>query len=258
MRVEGEGIVLSIRPCGERGAVWALLCERAGKICGYAERSKKIAAQPGYLLHYVWNARTEEQLGRFSFTPHRAWTAAATHPLLIYAMRTLPRLADKALAERDPCPESYRALYDFFENAAARPQDISGHVYRYFRAEAGMLRAMGYGLSADRCAFSGCDAPPVFLSLKTGRGACAGCGAPYKHKVAAPKPGVFSMLRNEAHAPHDFTVDDALSAAAVFQIFWEKSVFDRSLDAYLPERALFIGKLAKNKAFFPDKRCVNV
>lgn len=236
------------RPCGERGAVWSIFCRERGKICGYANKDKRIPAQPGDAVHYVWSARAEGQLGRFTVELLSVGGAAATRAATLYAMRALPALADKAFQERDPHPDAYDALQRFFACVAERPSDVNAHLYAYFRAEAVILRDMGYGLAAERCAFDGCDRPPAYLSPKTGRAACLVCGEPYKEKAFSLSPAEFSLLKRNASHLITLSFRDAAHVAEILAFYWNSSAFEGRLENELPERVPLVRHIAEYAA----------
>lgn len=74
------GIVLSVRPHGESGAVATLLTENAGLYSGYVygaqAASKNALLEPGTEVSADWTARTSDQLGRFKLEKIKNWSGA--------------------------------------------------------------------------------------------------------------------------------------------------------------------------------------
>jgi DNA repair protein RecO (recombination protein O) len=251
MRIEDEAVVLSCRPCGERGAVVSVLSAAHGKVTGYAADGKSGGPQPGYLVDFVWHARTEDRLGSLYRTTRTPFSAGlAGFPAALYALRALLALFRHALPERDPCPPLFAALREIAERLADSPVWSGAHFAKHLAAEAALLRTAGYGVAVERCAADGCAGIPAYASPKTGHGVCADCGAPYRDRLLPLTEGARALFLHEGEgAP--LSGEDAACAAGVCGYFLDKRLFDGRMEKTLPERESFLRQARRVSS--PDK-----
>lgn len=169
MRWEAAAIVLGTRPFGETDALASVFSAEYGVYRGLARgaEGRRAAAlwQRGNLLAVRWGARLAEQLGSFSAELiHPTAALAIGDPLRLAMLDALVALAQGALPEREPEPDTFAGLVCLVlrldEGALLLPEIA--------RWENKLLSDLGYGLD-----FSGVkDVPegnPVFVSPRTGR-----------------------------------------------------------------------------------------
>lgn len=141
------GIVLSVRPHGESGALLELLTREHGRHLGLVRggRSRRLRAslQPGNSLDVVWRARLEDHLGVWNVELRESRAALLmSQELSLTAMMSAAGIC-RLLPERDIC----RAVYDGLENLLnGIVAEDSGCWARYVSWELELLREMGYGL----------------------------------------------------------------------------------------------------------------
>lgn len=177
MKLESIGIIIGIRPFGERDAVARIFTRDHGVLAGMikgAQTAKKNRPLVGQCGNASWNARLDCQLGVFHFESDRNLAA----PLMsagraLACMNSAFALLAAMLPEREPYP-------DLFENTVGMLASISRD---YTDWEIRLLRALGYALDLSKCSNCGRDDDLKFLSKRTGRAVCSDCAAPYIDKV---------------------------------------------------------------------------
>lgn len=177
MKLETNGIIVAMRPFGERDAVAHIFTESHGVLSGMLRgavvaKNKPMVGQVGAV---IWNARLESQLGVFHFEAQKnlALVAMMDNSKLAY-MNSMFALIETLLPER----ESYEKLYAVTIKTL---MDLNADSYLQWELE--LLRDLGYALDLSKC--SGCGATDnlIYLSPKTGRAVCANCGEPYRDKL---------------------------------------------------------------------------
>lgn len=190
MEWHDEGVLLSVRPFGERDALVTALTFEHGRHAGLvvAGRSRRTAPllQPGNRLALTWRARLESQLGHFAVEPQRLYAALLVDdPLRLAALAAAAALLDATLAEREPHPRLYAALLALLgrlaEAAAEWPE-------AYVRFELMLLAELGFALDLERCAVTGASDDLAFVSPRTGRAVAAAAAAPWAARLL-PLPG---------------------------------------------------------------------
>lgn len=192
-----HGIVLSVRPHGESGAVVGILTENYGRHAGYVRGigSSKLrgVVEPGNLVMAEWSSRVSDSLGYFSIEPLRAITAPLMgDPLRLGALIAACNLCDAALPERENHPGLFHGLLALFEN-------LDGEAWgaAYVLWEIAFMRELGFGLDFSRCAAGGDDTTLAYISPKSGRAVSLEKAEPYKDKLLELpdflKPGGSSM-----------------------------------------------------------------
>lgn len=185
MEWRDEGVLLSVRPFGERDALVTALTFEHGRHAGLvvAGRSRRTAPllQPGNRSTLAWRARLEGQLGHFTVEPQRLYAALLVdHPLRLAALASATALLDTTLAEREPHPRLYAALLTLLgqlgEAAADWPET-------YVRFELMLLAELGFALDLERCALTGSGDDLAFVSPKTGRAVAAAAAAPWAARL---------------------------------------------------------------------------
>ncbi|MGZ9096746.1 MAG: DNA repair protein RecO [Micavibrio sp.] len=196
-----HGIVLSVRPHGEGGAVVSLLTENHGRHAGYVRgiSSSKLrgVTEPGNLVSVAWSSRMSDQLGAFVIEPERAITGPLMgDPLRLAALISACSLSDAALPEREGHAGLFHgllALLDALEGEAWGPS--------YIIWEIAFMRELGFGLELHKCAGGGDIATLAYISPKSGRAVSQAQAEPYKDKLLPLpdflKPGGSSIEPDE-------------------------------------------------------------
>lgn len=182
MKLESNGILIDLRPFGERDMVARIFTADFGVLCGMmrgaqiARKNKPLIGQIGAV---AWNARLDSQLGAFHWESDKNLAAGLmmARDTLEY-MNAVFALLVTLLPER----EQYSALYNDTvtllknmncENAGAL----------YLQWEISLLRELGYALNFASCSGCGARDDLIYLSPRTGRAVCAACGAPYADEL---------------------------------------------------------------------------
>ncbi len=182
MKLDSTGILISLRPFGERDLIAHIFTYDYGIMCGMmrgaavAKKNKPLVGQIGAV---TWNARLDSQLGTFHWDAEKNLAA----PLMLDAgrlsfMNAALDLLDTLLPER----EQYNALYNetidlLTQMATNNPRDA------YLTWEINLLRELGYALDTSHCASCGGTQNLNYLSPRTGRAVCDACAAPYISKL---------------------------------------------------------------------------
>ena len=177
MKLESNGIIVAMRPFGERDVVAHIFTQNFGMLSGMLRGAVVAKNKPmvGQMGAVAWGARLESQLGVFHFEAQKNLSVAAMmdNKNLAY-MNSMFALLVALLPER----EAYQNLY------AATIKTLSGlSAESYLQWELVLLRELGYALDLSHCANCGRTDDLVFLSPKTGRAVCRNCGAPYADKL---------------------------------------------------------------------------
>lgn len=183
MEWSDEGIVLSLRPHGETGAVATVLTREhgrhAGLVHGGGAKAARAALQAGNHLQVRWTARLSEQLGRFS------WELAAASgsvwlndPLRLAGLSSACALADLCLPEREPHKPVFEGL-----SALIGALADDGWPGLYVHWELGVLGELGYRLDLASCAATGETGDLVYVSPRSGRAVSRSAGEPYRDRL---------------------------------------------------------------------------
>lgn len=195
---QDEGLVLTVRPHGETGAILQAFTRQhgrhAGIVPGGASRRMQAHLQPGVRLALVWRARSEDHLGQYRAEPlHNRAALAMEDPLALAGIAAVCAILSIVLPERAPHP----ALWDRTEALL----DLLGAErglwpLAYLRWEQGLLEEMGFGLDLSACAVTGRREGLVHVSPRTGRAVSReGAGAWADRLLPLPP-----VLRGEAPA----------------------------------------------------------
>jgi len=177
MKLESVGIIIALRPFGERDVVARLFTRDYGMLVGImkgaqvAKKNKPLVGQMGVA---TWNARLEDQLGAFHFENDRNLAA----PIMSDARAlSLLNSAFALLSALLPEREKYESLYQATESLL---QNLIGDSARhYLDWEISLLRELGYALDLTHCSNCGRTDDLTHLSQRTGRAVCSECAAPY-------------------------------------------------------------------------------
>lgn len=179
-----QGIILSVRPHGENGAVAHILSESHGKCGGYingAQSSTKLRSllQIGNHVSLSWTSKSEGQLGRFDLEPERDYASVVfDDPHAIQAMQSVCGLMDMFLPDREAYPALYAGTIALLDTMAGEEWPAV-----YILWEVAFLKEMGYGIDLSKCAVCGTQEGLTHISPKTGRAVCAEHAQPYIPKL---------------------------------------------------------------------------
>jgi DNA repair protein RecO (recombination protein O) len=187
MKLESEGIVIDLRPFGERDLLGRVFTADFGVLCGIFKAGQIARSRPlmGQLGRVSWSARLDSQLGAFHFESEKNLAALlfGSHDALKYAQSCFALLA-AFMPEREACRKLYAATISFLAREAQASAARAGiSPFDYVSWELTLLSELGYGLALDRCGNCGAAESLAYISPKTGRAICAKCGAPHKDKL---------------------------------------------------------------------------
>ncbi|TAN50822.1 MAG: DNA repair protein RecO [Rhodospirillales bacterium] len=178
-----DGIVLATRKFGESGLIVSLLTREHGRHAGLVRggAGKRAAGlfEPGNLVHAVWRARLEEQLGSLTSELRIAHAARhLAHPDRLAALISALTLVEAALPEREP----HASLFDSL-GALLTLLGEPGWEQAYVRWEMILLAELGFGIDLSCCAATGQNDQLAYVSPKSGRAVSLSAGAPWKDKL---------------------------------------------------------------------------
>ena len=205
----GVGYILSVKKHGETSAIIDVLTRdngrHAGLVRGGVGRKLRPVLQPGNKVQVEWRARLSEHLGSFTVEALSARSAEIMDDRLsLAALNSLCAIARETLPEREAHPQ----VYDAFEVLLANLHDPDIWPALYVQWEAGLLKAMGYGLDLRACAATGTNDNLTHVSPKSGRAVSASAAEPYKDKLFALP---LFMLGQPFVTPEDVTNGLALT-----------------------------------------------
>ena len=182
MKLESNGILIDLRPIGERDSIARVFTSEFGVMCGVmraaqiARKNKPLVGQVGCA---TWNARLDSQLGTFHWESEKNLAVELMRSQKLLAMMNSAfALITVLLPEREQYPTLYSATVDLMRNLG-----VGKNVDAYLEWETELLRDLGYGLDLSSCAACGTRDNLVYVSPRTGRAVCAKCGAPYDDKM---------------------------------------------------------------------------
>ncbi len=182
MKLESNGILISMWPMGERDSVARVFTPDFGVLCGVmraAQIAKKNRPLVGQIGAVAWNARLDSQLGTFHWESVRNMAA----PLMTDAMRLMHMnaafdLMAILLPEREKYENLYHETLTLLGALAGNNPNLA-----YLDWEIVLLRELGYALNLSRCSGCGGTDNLEYLSPRTGRAVCTVCAAPYINKL---------------------------------------------------------------------------
>ena len=185
MHWSDEGVILSVRPHGETGAVLELFTRRHGRHLGlvHGGRSRKLRPilQIGNHVDAAWKARLADHLGHFTLELRKGYAAHVMDDAAALAALTSIAALARLLPERDPHPNLFEVtlfVLGFLDDRAVWPALV-------VRWELALLEELGYGLDLASCAATGKTTDLVYVSPKSGRAVSAEAGEPYKDRLLA-------------------------------------------------------------------------
>ena len=241
MHWSDEGVILSVRPHGETGAVLELFTRQHGRHLGlvHGGRSRKLRPilQIGNHVDATWKARLADNLGHFGVELRKGFAAHVMEDAAALAALTSMAALARLLPERDPHPNLSEVTL-FVLGYLDEPQVWPALVVRW---ELVLLDELGFGLDLASCASTGATANLVYVSPKSGRAVSAEAGEPYKDRLLA----LPAFLRGGA--PGAVTAEDVRAGFALTGHFLEARVL-RPRDMQMPDaRARLLSYLRQNR-----------
>lgn len=182
MKLESDGILISLRPLNERDSVACIFTREYGMLSGVmrgavvAKKNRPLVGQMGFV---TWNARLDTQLGTFHWEPAQNIGASLMlNAKKLLCMNAVFALIVTLLPER----ETYTNLYDS-TISMLRNLIVNDSESIYLDWEIELLRELGFALDLSHCARCGRVDNLHYLSPKTGRAVCDDCAMPYINKI---------------------------------------------------------------------------
>ncbi len=164
-----QGLLLSVRPHGESGAIIEVFTpnhgRHAGLVRGGASRRMGPVLQPGNQLDLTWKARLEDHIGQFTAELILSRAALWDDRLTLAGLNAVCGLLHFALPEREALPGLYLATQALLGDLASTP----AWPMTYLHWELLLLNTLGYGLDLSACAVTGSTADLAYVSPRTGR-----------------------------------------------------------------------------------------
>ncbi len=179
MKLESDGILVGLRPIGERDSVARIFTREYGVVCGVmrgavvARKNRPLVGQMGAV---TWVARLDSQLGTFHWDSERNLVA----PMMMAAdalavLNCVFDLISILLPERERYDVLFENTLDWIQKLSVVPDKMA----HYLGWEVDFLRELGYALDLSRCSGCGTCDNLHYLSPRTGRAVCDKCAAPY-------------------------------------------------------------------------------
>ena len=185
MQWNDEGVILSVRPHGETGAVLELFTRQHGRHLGlvHGGRSRKLRPilQIGNHVDATWKARLADNLGHFGVELRKGFAAHVMEDAAALAALTSMAALARLLPERDPHPNLFEItlfVLGYLGDAAVWPALV-------VRWELALLDELGFGLDLASCAATGTMAGLIYVSPKSGCAVSAEAGEAYKDRLLA-------------------------------------------------------------------------
>jgi DNA repair protein RecO (recombination protein O) len=185
MEWSDEGMILSVRPHGETGAVLELFTRRNGRHLGlvHGGRSRKLrpVLQIGNHVEASWKARIADNLGHFALELRKSYAALVLDDAAALAALTSIAALARLLPERDPHPNLFEVtlfVLGYLDEREVWPALL-------VRWELALLEELGFGLDLTTCAATGATTDLTYVSPKSGRAVSTAAGEPYKERLLA-------------------------------------------------------------------------
>lgn len=204
MEWRASGLVIGTRPHGENHIIATLLTSERGAVSGLVHGGQSARRAPllqeGNLVIAEWRARSEEALGHFTIELEEPYAAAALHSrTAALGLVAITDLLRTVLAEGEAAP----TLFAGTKAVLGHLTDDELFAVLFAKWELGVLTAMGFGLTLDRCVASGALAEDgahlAYVSPKSGGAVTAEAGAPWKDRLMPLPP--FLIDRGEPSWP---------------------------------------------------------
>ena len=186
MKWEDEGIVLAVRPYGERNLIIDSFTPSKGRHSGMVRNANSNKTvnylEPGVQLRLVWAARLHEHLGIFSteLVKSRTLNLIKSRDALL-GFNSMLSILLITLPEREPFEKIYSKTIGLIELIENRDDWIA----KYVEWELFILSELGYGLDLSTCVVSGENSNLIYVSPKSGRAVSESAGKDWKNKLLA-------------------------------------------------------------------------
>ncbi|MDL2295212.1 DNA repair protein RecO [Lachnospiraceae bacterium OttesenSCG-928-E19] len=185
MKLESYGILIGLRPFGERDCIAHIFTRDHGVMCGMirggqsAKKNKPLIGQVGPVS---WNARVDSQLGAFHFEAEKNMAAPIMMDgKLLGIMNSAFALVALLLPERENYGTVFEHLLLLLKQMDSEPGE---HILEFYLAwERTLLQELGYALNLKTCSNCGRTDNLNYLSPRTGRAVCDDCAKPYLGRV---------------------------------------------------------------------------
>ncbi len=188
MRFTTLGIILSLRPHGEHGAVVRMMTPDHGLQAAYVRGARGRRLRPvlmaGNQVEAELSARTDNQLPQATIELLHSRGPLLAEPLPAAAIDWATALTATALPEGQPYPRLYIALEGLLAAVEAAPA-ASAWGSPLVRFELLLLAELGFGLDLDRCAVTGDAENLIAVSPRSGSAVSAAEAEPYLGKLLA-------------------------------------------------------------------------
>lgn len=164
-----DGIFLGGRKFGESSSIISLLTRENGRHLGFVHggtgKRLRPVLQIGNILRCEWNARLEENLGKFRLEMLKPLAACVLEqPLQLSGMGSVCGLVEQLLPERDKCTSLFEQTKDLLESFVAG----QNYMAKYIFWELDLLAELGFGLNLDSCVVTGVKNDLPWVSPKSG------------------------------------------------------------------------------------------
>lgn len=197
---EDDGIIVSSRPHGERGAVVTLFTREHGRHAGVLRSASspqnRALLQSGTLVRAVWKARLSDHLGEWRLEAvEHTYSAFLEEPQKLLVLEMLSQYALAFLPERHGYPRYYEHLLLFLDQL--KEEEWHPH---YVTLELKLLKELGFALTLQECVVTKEKVGLAYVSPKTGCAVTTEVGLPHKDKLL--KLPAF-LVREEVPSPGD-------------------------------------------------------
>lgn len=179
MKMESDGILISLRPFNERDAVAHIFSRDFGVMVGMlrgAVVTKKNKPLVGQFGTFSWNARLDSALGVFHWdVEHNIIATLINDSNKLVLVNSVFGLIAALLPERESYAMLYDKTYEFLSglSTSCKPDD------EYLNWEISLIDEMGYAFDLSHCSGCGTTENLNYISPKTGRAVCDKCATPY-------------------------------------------------------------------------------
>lgn len=169
---EDQGILLRTSPMGESQMILDVFTRHHGRWRGCYPRGGRrhivSGLQPGNLLHVTWQARLEDQLGRWKADLIQDVVGhVMLHRETLLMLHLVTLFLSHTLSERHAYAHLYDTTVDFL-TALRTDQELKSIHAQYIFWEIQVLSALGFGLDLSRCAVTGKEEDLIWVSPKSG------------------------------------------------------------------------------------------
>ncbi len=225
MKIEDQGIVLSVYKFGDSSLIVKILSENHGPIKGLVKGVQKNISmlQAGNLIHFSWNARLSDHLGMIVPTLEKAYTLLNFGEYQkILSISSLSSLIDALIPEREYSADIYQKYIDYMENL-----DSPSWMENYVMLELYILEKCGFGFDLTRCAVSGSNDNISYISPKTGSAVAKDVGEPYKNRLFSIPKFFLEPFETAENLPN--SMQEVIDGLEITRYFLAKHFFAESL-----------------------------